>query len=89
MVCSIADLRCIYVNELIGDALFTVLILGAVFFMWASYKRLGLKTTLWLSCVFFPIISYYIVGTTFVFSIITLAIALILALLHNRIVGNK
>ena len=89
MTCSIADFRCTYVSELIGDPILAVLILGALFFAFMSYRRVGLKTTLWLSCVYFPVISYFIVGTTFVFAIVTLVASLSLALLHTRLVGNR
>lgn len=87
--CSIADLRCTYVNELIGSEVLTVLLLGALFFGFCSYSKIGLKTSIWLSCVFFPVTSYYIVGTTGVFAIITVFISLLGAFLHARIVGNR
>lgn len=87
--CNIADLRCIYVNELIGSEVLTVLLLGAIYFAFCSYSKIGLKTSIWMGCVFFPIISYYIVGTNAVFAFVTFIISLLGAFLHTRIIGNR
>lgn len=89
MVCDIADLRCVYVNELIGSPVLAVILLGLLFFAVAAYKRIGLKTSLWAACVYFPIVSYAIAGTSFGFALATLVVAVSLALLHMRIIGNR
>lgn len=89
MTCEIIDFRCVAVNELIGDQIFAVLIAGIFFFAFASYNKVGMKSTLWWAVAYFPIISYFIVGTNFIFAIATFMAALGLALLHTRITGNR
>ena len=89
MGCDILDFRCVWVNEFIGSQILTVLILGALFFTYTSYKKIGLKTTLWLACVFFPIVSLIIVGTSYIFAIVTLLVALLIALIYNIFIGNR
>ena len=87
--CAIEDFRCVYVNELIGSPILTVLILGIAFFAYTSYKRIGLKTTLWLACAYFPVVSYFIAGTSFIFALVTLVVSLLLAFINTRITGNR
>lgn len=89
MNCDILDLRCVWVNELIGSQVLAVLIFGAFFFALCSKTRMGLKTSLWLASAVFPIVSYFIIGTSFVFAIVTFIAALSAALLHMRLVGNR
>lgn len=89
MSCDIADFQCTFVNELIGSQILAVLILGALFFAYCSKTRIGFKTTIWLSVVFFPVVSYFIVGTNAVFAIVTFVVALLTAFIHTRITGNR
>lgn len=89
MVCAITDFRCVWVNELIGDPKLAVIIAGIIFFAFASYKRLSFRTTAWVSCVFFPVVSYFVAGTTFVFALMTLVAALLLSFLHTFVIGNR
>jgi hypothetical protein len=77
------------VNELIGDVILAVLIFAIAFFAFASRKKMGLKTTLWTATVVFPIVCYYLIGTSFGFALATFIAALALAMLHARIVSNK
>jgi len=87
--CDITDFKCVYVSELIGSPILAVLLLGIAFFAFTSYKRIGLKTTLWLACAYFPVVSYFIAGTSFIFALVTLLVSLLLAFLNARIIGNR
>lgn len=89
MVCDVADLRCLYVNELVGDPVLAVLLFGVLFFAFTSYNRVGLKSTLWLAVVVFPIVSYFIIGTTLIIALSTLVVSFLVALIHTRITGNR
>ena len=89
MTCSVADFRCTYVSELIGSEVLAFLILGALYFGLTSYLKIGFRTSIWLSIVIFPILAYYIIGTTFVFALMTLLVSFLLAFLHTRIIGNR
>ena len=89
MLCNVLDLRCVLVSELIGSPTLTILLLGALFFMFCSLKRVGIKTTLWLSVVFFPVVTYYIAGSSAGLAFITAIVAIVAALLHGRIIGNR
>lgn len=87
--CSIIDLRCVLVNELIGSPTLTVILLGIIFFAFCSYRRVGIKTTLWLSVVYFPVVSYYIAGSSAALAFLTMGVGIIAALFHGRIIGNR
>ena len=89
MVCEIIDFRCVLTNELIGSPILTVLLLGVAFFALASYRKFGIKTTLWLSVVYFPVVCYYIAGTGAGLAFVTFVVAIVAALIQTRIIGNR
>ncbi len=89
MTCDILDFRCVVVNDLIGSASLALMIAGIFFFAYASYNKIGFKTTLWFSVAYFPVMAYFISGGIFLYAIMTLLVALGIALLHTRLTGNR
>lgn len=87
--CDLTDFKCVVVNELIGDPILTVILLGVALFLFASYNRWGIKTTIWTSIVFFPLVSYFVAGTGGAFAFITFFVAVIAAIVQSRIVRNS
>ena len=89
MTCDIIDLRCIYVNDLIGSPILASLILMALFYSLASYNKWGYKTTIWMQIIVLPILFYFIAGTTLAFALATFFVSLAFAILQVRITGNR
>ena len=90
MSCNILDVKCVVVNELIGDAFLTLLIAGILFFIFMAKQRAGVKTTIWASTIFFPITSVLIMGSAGVsIAIVTIVAGIFLGLLHSRIIRNS
>ena len=46
MACDIIDLKCIFVNELVGNAFLAIIILTVIYLIVASKLRFGFDTTL-------------------------------------------
>ena len=85
MPCDILDLRCIFVNELVGTAFLTI-ILGAIFyFIVASKMKLGFDTTVVLSIPLILLIGLMIGGFAVLYAFISLLIAIMIGWLLTRI----
>ena len=88
-VCDILDLRCIFVNELIGSITLAIIVGAILFFVVASKTKMGFNTT---SMVGFPIILIISLGIgafSTILAVFTIVVGILYALVINRIVGNR
>lgn len=89
MVCDLLDLRCIFVNELIGSTMLA-LVFGAIFyFMMASKLRLGFQTTIVFAIPLLLMLGLAISGLQVIFVFATIFVGLTLAWIFNRIIRNR
>lgn len=88
MVCDILDWRCIFVNELIGNAVLAVIFVSILYFVFASRMRLGFDTTIAFSIPFLLVIGIAIGGLQAIMAGITILLGLLLAFLFNKITSN-
>ena len=89
MPCEILDIQCLFVSEIIGSVTLTF-VLGILFFFIISSKlRFGFDTTILLAIPVALIASLAFGGFTIVYALLGIILALILAWLFDRIIGNK
>ena len=88
MVCDILDVRCIFMNELIGSPTLAVLILVLLMFVVASRIKFGFDTTLVLAIPTILLIGFGISGFAAIMALTTIIVGLMLAWLFNQIIGN-
>lgn len=87
--CQVLDLRCIFVNELIGSMLLAVVIAAIFYFIFASKLRLGFDTTIAFA---FPVLLLFgiaIGGLSVIMAFSTVVIGFMLAWIFNKFVGNR
>ena len=90
MLCTdILDIKCVLVNELIGDPVLTMLILGIVYFVVAAKLRLGFDTTIAFSVPFMLVFAGVIGGFALIYLLGALIAGLIISLAILRLLGNK
>jgi len=89
MTCDLLDLRCIFVNELIGNVVLTVIISAIVYFIIAGKLRLGFDTTIAFTIPLLLIIGLMFTGFSAIFAFATILIGLLIAFLFNHIIGNR
>lgn len=89
MVCSIIDLRCVVVNELIGSVIGALLIFSLFYFIAASKLRFGFDLTIFLYVPFITILGFYLSGSSLIYAVVTFVAAVMFAWLLNRIAGNR
>ena len=85
MTCDVLDIRCVLVNELIGNASISVLILVLVYFIWCIKKRIQYEVMIGLA---FPIVlmTNFIFGGSFLIYILAgIGAAIMLAFLIRRL----
>ncbi len=89
MACDILDIRCLFVNEIVGNVVLTVVLSVILYFIIASKLRFGFDTTI---ALFFPML--FIFGLTFagfsaILAFATVIIGIMIAFIFNKIVGNR
>ncbi len=89
MPCDLLDFRCIFVSELVGDVVLTVIFATIFYFMIAGRLNLGFDTTVAFAFPVLLIFGLAFTGFSVLFSFITVVVGLLLALLFNKIIGNR
>jgi len=87
--CDILDFRCIFVNEIVGSALLSVLFVALLYFIIAGKLKLGFDTTI---VFIFPILligGLMITGFSAVFAFSTVIIGIMVAWVFNEIIRNR
>ena len=88
MGCELLDFRCIFMNELIGSTVLTVVIAMIVYFIIAAKNRWGFDTTIVTLFPMMLIAGLAFTGFSVMFAFATIVVALIAASLINRFLGN-
>lgn len=89
MGCDILDFRCIMLNEVIGSVLLAMIFVAIIYFIIASKSKLGFDTTLVFSVPLLLMASLVIAGFSAMYAFITLIVAIMIAWLFNKIIGNR
>lgn len=87
-VCNLLDFRCIFVNEIIGDAMLAVIIGAILYFIVASKLKLGFDTTIAFGFPLLLILGLAITGFSAIFAFATVVVGLMLAWIFIKIIGN-
>ena len=89
MACDVLDIRCIFVSELAGDPLLATFLGAILYSVAASRLNWGFNTTVGF---FFPaifIITLGISGFSAVMAFSTMMIAVLAAIVFNKVIGNR
>jgi hypothetical protein len=89
MVCDILDLKCIFVNEIVGSTVLAIVLGLILYFIIASKNRFGFDTTV---TFLFPVIFIFglaITGFSIIFAFATIIIGLMVAWIFNKLIGNR
>ncbi len=89
MVCDLLDIKCLYVNEIVGSTLLAVVFAVIIYFIVASKLRFGYDSTIALSVPFALIVGLAIAEFSAIYAFATLAVAILIAWMVNNIIGNK
>ena len=89
MTCNLLDFRCIFVNELVGSVLLSLILFTIFYFILASRMRFGFDTTIAISVPLLLLLGLAFTSFSTIYAVITIAVALGLAFLFDIIIGNK
>jgi len=89
MPCNLLDLRCIFVSEIVGSVVLTVLIATMFYFIVASKLRLGFDATIAFAFPLILIAGLAFAGFSAVFAFSTVIIAMLIAWILNVLIGNR
>jgi asparagine N-glycosylation enzyme membrane subunit Stt3 len=87
--CEILDFQCIFVSEIVGSTVLAVILALILYFIIASKMRLGFDTTIALLLPIIAIFGLMLSGFSAVYAFATFVVALLVAWLFNRIIGNR
>lgn len=89
MVCDILDLQCIFVNEIFGSVLLTAIGAAIIYFIVIAKLRIQAELGLAIAIPFVLISGMMIGGFQTVYAFATVIVALMLAFIFGRIIGNR
>lgn len=88
MPCEILDIRCIFMNELIGNALLATIFLAVLYFIIASKIRLGFDATLVFAVPMILIVGISFGGFPALYAFITVILGMMIGWIFQSIIKN-
>lgn len=88
MPCDILDIRCIFMNELIGSTVLTMIFVAMLYFIIASKLKFGLDTTIGLAIPFILIGGMMFTGFSAIYAFSTVIVGIGLGWAFQKIVKN-
>lgn len=89
MACELLDLRCIFVNELVGTVTLSLVVGAILYFVFASKAKLGFETTLAFAVPLILLLGIAIGGITAILAFLTVGVGILIAYVFNKIIGNR
>lgn len=87
--CDLLDLRCLFVNEIVGSVMLTMVLGAIVYFIIASKMRWGFETTVAVAFPLLLIIALAVGSITPILAFGTLVAGFMLTWLMTKIIGNR
>ncbi|KKN67052.1 hypothetical protein LCGC14_0466060 [marine sediment metagenome] len=87
--CDLLDLKCIFVSELVGSVTLAVVLAAMLFFIFASRVKIGFRTTIVISIPILLLFGLAIGSFSALYGFLTLFIGVIIAVIFQKMVGNK
>lgn len=88
MACEVLDIRCIFMNELIGNAMLAMIFVAILYFIIASKIRLGFDTTIAMAIPLLLITGLAFSGFSAIYAFSTLLVGLMVAWVFQRVIRN-
>jgi hypothetical protein len=89
MPCDLLDLKCIFMNELIGSVMLTLVLAVVFYFIVASRTKLGFDVTIALAIPIIIIMSLMLTSFSVIFAIFTIIVGIMAAWIIQIVVGNR
>ena len=87
--CDLLDLKCIFVNELIGSAMLSVLLAAIIFFIFSSKLKIGFRTAFVVSIPMILLFGMMLGGFSAIYAFITVLLGFLLASIFQKLIGNQ
>ena len=87
--CNILDVQCIFVNEIFGSIALTVMAGILTYILISGRLKLGFEITIALMFPLAIILSLMIGGFQIVYAFVTIIIAMMVAFVSQKIMGNR
>lgn len=88
-ICDVLDLRCIFVNEIVGSVLLTAVFSVIIYFIIAAKLRLGFDTTIAFLLPIILIFGLMLTGFSTIYYVITIFVGILVAWVFNEIIRNR
>jgi len=83
------DLRCIFVNELVGSAFLSIIIATIFFFIFSSKIKVGFRTSIVVAVPVLLIFGLTLTGFSALYAFITVLVGFMLAAVFQKLIGNR
>ncbi len=87
--CELLDLRCIFVNELVGSAFLSIIVATIFFFIFSSKIKVGFRTSIVVGIPILLIFGLTLTGFSTLYAFITVLVGFMLAAILQKLIGNR
>ncbi|KKN65807.1 hypothetical protein LCGC14_0477430 [marine sediment metagenome] len=87
--CDLLDIRCIFVNELVGSAFLSIILASILFFVFSSKIKVGFRTSIVVGIPILLIFGLTLTGFSTLYAFITVLLGFMLAAVFQKLIGNR
>ena len=87
--CDLLNWRCIFVNELVGNAFLSIIIAAIFFFIFSSKIKMGFRTAIVVAVPVLLIFGLTLTGFSVIYAFITVILGLMLGAIFQKVIGNR
>lgn len=87
--CDLLDLKCIFVNELIGSVALTVVLAALLLFIFTSKINVGFRTAFVTAIPLILLFGMIFGGFSAIYAFITVMVGFLLAAIFQKLIGNQ
>lgn len=87
--CDILDIPCWFINEIVGSIVLASVVMVFLYFVIAAKLKFGFDTTIATLIPVLLVVGLMFAGFSVLYAFITFFIALLIAYVFNKIIGNR
>lgn len=87
--CDVIDLKCFFVNEIIGSIALTTILMVLIYFVIAARLKFGFETTMYGAIPVVLILGLMFSGFQPIYAFLTFLAAMLVSIIIQRFIGNR
>ncbi len=89
MICELLDFRCIFVNELVGSVVLSMILLAGAWFVFAARMKMGFRTIISVTIPLILIAALAVSSISIPLFFLTVMGGLLIGNLFSKLISNR